>query len=178
LLVGLATVALFVMHGSIYVVLKTEGEFQAKIRGWVNNAIIFFVICYAGLTMVTLIYVPHMVDRFREFPPLFLVGLLTMLAVANIPREITKGREFRAFLSSCACIVGLMALLGIGLYPNLVFAPSNPELSLTIFNASSSQKTLRIMLIMAIIGIPFVLAYTSSIYWVFRGKVRLDSTSY
>jgi len=52
------------------------------------------------------------------------------------------------------------------------------ENSLTIYNASSSQKTLGIMLTIAILGIPFVLAYTISIYWIFRGKVKLDSMSY
>ena len=178
LLVGVTTVALFMMHGAIYVVMKTEGEFQARIRGWINNTIIFFVICYTSLTMVTLIYVPHMVARFKDFPPLMILGLLTMLAVANIPREIAAGRDFRAFLSSCAVIVGLMGLFGIGLFPNFVVSSTDPAYSLTIHNAASSARTLKIMLIIAIIGIPFVLAYTTSIYWIFRGKVKLDSMSY
>jgi cytochrome d ubiquinol oxidase subunit II len=178
LLVGVTTVALFMMHGAIYVVMKTEGEFQARIRGWINNTIIFFVICYTSLTMVTLIYVPHMVARFKDFPPLMILGLLTMLAVANIPREIAGGRDFRAFLSSCAVIVGLMGLFGIGLFPNFVVSNTDPAFSLDIHNAASSARTLKIMLIIAIIGIPFVLAYTTSIYWIFRGKVKLDSMSY
>jgi len=178
LLVGLTTVSLFMMHGVIYVVMKTDGAFQTKIRRWINNTIIFFVICYASLTMVTLVYVPYLVERLREFPALMALGLLTMLAVANIPREIAAGREFRAFLSSSATIAGLMALFGSGMYPNLVISNPDPDLSLTIYNAASSQRTLHIMLIMAIIGIPFVLAYTISIYWIFRGKVKLDSMSY
>jgi cytochrome d ubiquinol oxidase subunit II len=178
LLVGLTTVALFMMHGSIYLVMKTEGEMQGKVRGWINNAIIFFAICYVSLTMVTLIYVPHMVQPFRATPPVLVLAVLTMLAVANIPHEVRRGREFRAFVSSSASIAGLMGLAGVGLYPNLVIARPRPELSLTAYNAASSQRTLEIMLIMAIIGIPFVLAYTLSIYWIFRGKVRLDSTSY
>jgi len=178
LLVGLTTVALFMMHGSIYLVMKTEGEMQEKVRGWINNAIIFFVICYVTLTTVTLIYVPHMVEPFRGMPPLLVLAVLTMLAIANIPHEVRRGREFRAFLSSSASIAGLMGLVGVGLYPNLVIARPLPELSLTAYNAASSQRTLEIMLIMAVIGIPFVLAYTVSIYWIFRGKVRLDSASY
>jgi cytochrome d ubiquinol oxidase subunit II len=107
-----------------------------------------------------------------------ILGLLTMLAVANIPREIHAGRDFRAFLSSSATIVGLMALFGTGLYPNFVISSSDPTYNLNIYNAASSAKTLEIMLIIAIIGVPFVLAYTASIYWVFRGKVKLDSMSY
>jgi len=177
-LVGITTVALFMMHGSIYVVMKTEGELQNKIRSWVNNTIIFFVICYVTTTMYTLIYYPHMVQHFKDTPVLFLVAVLNMLAIANIPREIFHGREFRAFLSSCASIASLLALFAIGLFPNIVLSDPNPANSLTIYNASSSQKTLGIMLTIAILGIPFVLAYTISIYWIFRGKVKLDSMSY
>jgi len=177
-MVGITTVALFMMHGAIYVVMKTEGELQQTIRGWVNNTIIFFAICYVTTTMATLIYYPHMVEHFKAQPIFFIVALLNMLAVANIPREIYHGREFRAFISSCASIAALLTLFAIGLFPNIVLSNPNPEYSLTIYNAASSQKTLGIMLTMAIIGIPFVLAYTISIYWIFRGKVKIDSMSY
>jgi cytochrome d ubiquinol oxidase subunit II len=177
LLTGLTTVALFTMHGSIYLVLKTEGEIQALVRGWVNNAIIFFVVCYATTTMATLLYVPHMGTAIKSHPALFVVPLLTMLAIANIPREIFKGRDGRAFASSCAAVLGLMGLVGVGMFPNLVTA-TDPARNLTIYNAASSDKTLMIMLIIALIGIPLVLSYTLGIYWVFRGKVKLDSMSY
>lgn len=66
----------------------------------------------------------------------------------------------------------------MGMYPNMIYSQPNPEHSLTIYNGSSSARTLKIMLIIAISGVPLVLAYTASIYWIFRGKVRLDSTSY
>jgi len=166
LLVGVTTVALFMMHGAIYTVLKTEGELHDIARRWVKNAIIVFVVCYAVTTLVTLLYLPHMLRYFREYPVLFVVPLVTMLAIANIPREIHHRRDFAAFLSSCAAIVGLMLLVGIGMFPNLVLARPDPSLSLTIFNAASSPKTLKVMLIIAAIGIPLVLAYTTSIYYI------------
>jgi cytochrome d ubiquinol oxidase subunit II len=178
ILVGITTVALFMMHGAIYTVMKTEGELQKKVRSWVNNTIIFFVVSYVSVTMATLVYQPHMTAHFKDFPPAFVLAILNMLAIANIPREIQNKREFRAFLSSCASILALMGLFAIGIFPNLVLSNPNPEFSLNIYNAASSQKTLNIMLIIAIIGIPFVLAYTISIYWVFRGKVKLDASSY
>jgi cytochrome d ubiquinol oxidase subunit II len=178
LLVGVTTVALFMMHGAIYLVLKTEGALHSKARGWVNNAIIFFIICYATTTMATLLYVPHMTATIKAHPILFGIALLDMLAIANIPREIHYGRDFSAFLSSCAAMAALMALFGIGMYPDIVAASNGPANSLTIYNAASSAKTLGIMLEIAIIGVPLVLAYTASIYWVFRGKVRLDRFSY
>jgi cytochrome bd ubiquinol oxidase subunit II len=63
------------------------------------------------------------------------------------------------------------------MFPTLVRA-ADQGLALTIHNASSSPATLAIMLTIALIGIPLVLAYTVSIYWIFRGKVKLDSMSY
>lgn len=178
LIVGVTTVALFMMHGSIYLTMKTEGALQTKVKNWVNNCIKFFVISYVTTTMATLIYYPHMTIHFKTIPWLFFVALLNMLLIANIPREIHNGREFRAFLSSSASIVFLVTLFAIGLFPNLALSNPNPEYSLSIYNAASSQKTLGIILIIAAIGIPFVLAYTISIYWIFRGKVKIDSMSY
>lgn len=178
LLVGITTVALFMMHGAIYLVLKSEGAFHKQVRTWVKNTIIFFGICYTITSMATLLFVPHMVAPIKAHPVLFGISLLNTLAVANIPREIHHGRDFRAFLSSCAAVAALMLLFGVGMYPDLVAASTNPANSLTVYNAASSQETLRIMLVIAIIGVPLVLAYTASIYWVFRGKVRLDRFSY
>jgi cytochrome d ubiquinol oxidase subunit II len=178
LLVGLTTVALFVMHGAIYVVLKTEGDLHLRARQWVRNGIIFFIICYAVTTLFTLLYVPHMTVAIKSHPGLFLVPLVNILAIANIPRAIHLGKDFQAFLSSCAAIVALLALFGIGMFPNLIYSTPNPDLSLTIHNAASSQRTLKIMLIIAGLGIPMVVAYTVSIYWIFRGKVKIESHSY
>lgn len=177
-LVGITTVALFMTHGAIYAAMKTEGELNKKLKGWINGAIIFFVICYATTTMATLIYVPHMADNIKDNPVLFIIPVLNMLAIANIPREIHHGREFRAFLSSCASMALLLALFGIEMYPDLILSNPAAANSLNIYNAASSSKTLTIMLIIAVLGMPLVIAYTSTIYWIFRGKVKLEATSY
>lgn len=178
ILVGITTTALFTMHGAIYLVLKTEGDLQEKVRGWVNPSIIFFVITYISTTAYTLIYVPHMLDNMKEYPALFSVAIINMLAVANIPREIHHKHEFRAFLFSGLSILFLFLLFGIGMFPDLIYSFPNPENSLTIYTAASSQQTLQTMLFMALIGMPLVLTYTTTIFWIFRGKVKLDETSY
>ncbi len=178
LLVGVTTLALFMMHGAIYAVMKTTGSLHDKMRGWVNNTIIFFIISYGVTTMATLLYVPHMAARVRADPWLFSIALVNMLAIANVPREIHRNCDGRAFISSCVAMVALMTLFGLEMFPNLVLSNPAVEHSLTIYNAASSPKTLSIMLNIALIGVPIVLAYTVSIYWIFRGKVRLDSSSY
>ena len=75
-------------------------------------------------------------------------------------------------------MIALMGLFGLEMYPNLVLSSPVLANSLTIHNAASSTKTLGIMFTIALIGVPIVLAYTVSIYWIFRGKVRLDKMSY
>jgi cytochrome d ubiquinol oxidase subunit II len=119
-----------------------------------------------------------MVIHFKEQQLFFLIAILNMLAIANIPREIHHGREFRAFLSSSASIALLLVLFAIGIFPNVVLSNPMPENSLNIYNSASSQKTLSVMLIVAIIGMPFVIAYTTIIYKVYKGKVKLDEMSY
>jgi cytochrome d ubiquinol oxidase subunit II len=178
LLMGATTVALFLMHGAIYLVMKTEDELHDRIRSWVNPLIIGFILLYAVLTLATLLYVEHITQILKEQPFFFFLAILLVLSIANIPREISKNNDFRAFLSSCATMLLLMALFGLGMFPYMVYSDPLPVNSLTAYNGASTQKTLQIMLIIAAIGVPIVLAYTVSIYWIFRGKVKLGPDSY
>lgn len=175
---GITIVALFAMHGTIYLAMKTEGELQDRVRGWIKPFIGIFVCCYIFFNMLTLIFVPHVLDWVRDRWYILFVLLADILAVMNIPREIHRGREFRAFLSSCVAMLLLMATFGLTYYPHMLYSFPNPENSLTIHNSASSPKTLGIMLTVAAIGIPLVLAYTVCIYWIFRGKTKLTSHSY
>ena len=120
--IGVTTVALFMMHGCIYVVLKTEGDLQKQFRRYVNPTIIFFIVCYAVATVATLLFVPHMIHTFREYPWLVIVPLINVLLIANIPREIHRGKDFAAFISSCGTMITLMMVFGIGLFPTHVVA--------------------------------------------------------
>ena len=104
--------------------------------------------------------------------------VVNVLAVANIPRTLHWGKPGQAFASSCVVIASLVMLFGLALFPNLVTASNDAAHSVTVFSAASSPKTLGIMLVIALIGMPFVLAYTGIVYWTFRGKVRLDEHSY
>jgi len=178
LLVGFLTVSLFMMHGSIYLLMKTEGDLHKQVKQWTKYTITAFIGFYGITTLVTLLYVPHMSLAMREEPIFFIMPLLGAFATGNIVREIGAGKNFNAFLSSCLAIIFLMGVFAFNAFPNLVYSTLNPDWSLTVFNAASSEKTLLIMLIIALIGMPLVLTYTASIYWIFRGKVELDETSY
>lgn len=177
-LVGLLTVCFAAMHGAIYLYMKTEAELQQRMRRWIWRGFGAALICYVLATIYTLAVIPDATRNFREHPWSWAVFIVTILAFANVPRTIFRGRPFHAFLSSSFIILGLVFLFSFTLYPNLIVSSLSSAYSLTIFNAASSGKTLRIMAIIALIGMPVVLAYTAAIYWSFRGKVKITEHSY
>ncbi len=178
LAVGLLAVALFAMHGSLYLYLKTEGDYQERIHEWLWRTFGFFLIMYLLVTIMTLVQVPSAVDNFERFPIAWVIVLLNILAIANIPRAIYLGKPLYAFISSGCTIAALIFLLAMALFPALVVDSTEPFSNMTIFNASSSLLTLQIMALIAVLGMPIVLAYTAVIYWTFRGKVELSQLSY
>jgi cytochrome d ubiquinol oxidase subunit II len=177
-LTGLFAVSAFAMHGAIYLYLKTEDALQVHIRDWMWRTFILFLVAYLLLSAWTLIALPDSTANFARHPWLWVVPILNVLAIANVPRAIYQGRPFDAFLSSAAAIAAFTFLFGAALYPNLIVSSEDAANSLTVSRAASSEKTQEIILLIAALGMPFVLAYTGAVYWVFRGKVKITSTSY
>lgn len=178
LLVGLTAVSLLTLHGAIYLIMKTEGDMQKNIIKKMKPLIFLFLFFYAITTASTFIYQPHLLEVFKGNYWLAVIPLATLLLILNIPREIHFKREFRAFLSTSGTIGLMISLVAIGLYPNIVYSEPNAQFSLNIYNAASTESTLTTMLIIACIGAPLVMGYTVLIYWIFRGKVKLDKHSY
>ena len=176
--VGALAVAGAAMHGAIYLYLKTEGELQARIKGWMWGTFAAFAGVYVVVTVLALTWVPHATHNFDRWPAAWIVVGLNVLAVANIPRAIHHGRPGWAFVSSCAVIAALTFMAGMALFPDLAVSSLDPAYSLDIYNGASSDGTLRRMFVIALIGMPLVATYTAIVYWVFRGKVRLDEHSY
>ena len=178
ILIGLLTVSFAALHGAIYLFLKTEHELQKLVHRWMWRSFGLTLVTFMLATIFTLALVPDVVRNFREHPWAWTIVVLMVMAFANIPRAIFLERPFHAFISSSLTIIALVFLFSFSLFPNLVVSSLSPAFSQTIYNASSSQKTLKIMAIIALIGMPFVLAYTTAIYWAFRGKVRITDHSY
>jgi cytochrome d ubiquinol oxidase subunit II len=178
LMVGVTTVALFMTHGAIYLLMKTEGKLYERLKLFLRNGIIFFIVSFSLTTLYTLIYLPHLSDSFKSSPQLFLVPVLAFLCIANIPRLASKSKYRLAFLFSSLTMSLLLILVAIELYPTLLISTIDPANSITIYNAASSEKSLSIMLTIVVIGAPLVLAYTIFVYNTFKGKVVIDETSY
>ena len=178
LLTAVTTLALFTMHGAIYLAMKTEKRQHARLTVMVKNTSRFFGITFITLTMVTLIYIPQMADRFREHPILILVPAVTMLSTINIRRLAEKRKYWQSFLFSGMVSALLLVLVSIGLFPTIVPSTIDPAYDMTVYNSASSFASRKNMLIIAAIGVPIVATYTIFVFWTFRGKVLLDETSY
>ncbi len=177
-LTGLTVLALMTLHGGIYLCLKTEGKLFDKVERLVKNAIIAFIILFSVLSLYSLIYFPHLSDKFKETPYLFIVPLLGILSIANVPRLVTKQKFLTAFIFSSLTFAFLLITVAIELYPQLLFANNKVENSITIYNAASSDKSLGIMLRFVAVGVPLIIGYTYFVYRAFWGKVELDETSH
>ena len=169
LLVGLASVAMFVTHGALWLTIRTAGELRARAWRIAGFAWATFALLVVVITAVAWIGVPDLHRNFGSplpwLAPVALAATLAATALAVIGR-----RASTAFVASSASIASLIAVLGIGLYPNLV-RDLNGGPGLTLANAASSELTLTVMLIVALIGMPLVLAYTAFIYAHFWGPV-------
>ncbi|WP_291911474.1 cytochrome d ubiquinol oxidase subunit II [Chitinophaga sp. CB10] len=178
ILIAFTTLSLFMLHGAIYLVMKTENRLYAKLTVLVNNCSKFFILCFILTSMATLIYVPHMTQAFKHHPELFILPLIAVLTLLNIKRNIDSRKYFTAFLFSCIIMSCLLILFAIGLYPNIIISSTDPANSISIYAAASSNKSLKIMLLIAAIGTPLVISYTVFVFWTFRGKVKLNEMSY
>lgn len=178
LLTGLTVVALFALHGSVYLIMKTTDKLANRLDFISKIAGMFFTICYIGLSAATIVYVPHAAEDFREMPVLFVIPVITLLLLLNERRLLVKQKYWRAFLSSSALTSLLLITIAIGLYPNILLSNIDSANSLTIANSAASYKSLGIILTFVLIGAPLVLIYFLFLFRTFRGKVVLDEMSY
>jgi cytochrome d ubiquinol oxidase subunit II len=178
LLIGLLGLVMFIMHGGAYLALKTDGRLQERAARWGTGAWLLFVILYVVATVSTVTTSGYLFAGKLGNPLLWIFFLLLVVGIVRYPAAVRHRRYGRAFLASASCIAGLIGLAGVSLFPRLVPSSLDPAYSLTIHNASSTERTLLVMLIIALIGMPLVIAYSIWIYRTFRGKVVLTKDSY
>jgi cytochrome bd ubiquinol oxidase subunit II len=177
-LVGFLSISLFSMHGAIYLCMKTEGPLHEQLRKWVSKLVTIFACVYVLISFLTLKYMPHMTDRIVAYPFLTVIPVFAILAFLNVIRLFAKGKDFLAFGSSAAGIALLFITFSIGTFPALIRSNLDSSFSMTIFNSSSSQLTLTTLSVIVVTGVPLIFLYGSIVYKIFRGKVKLNDTSY
>ena len=171
LLCGVLAIAMFVMQGGAWLALKNQGPVRARARAAASFGATAFGVVWIAITVLAL-NMPHLRDL--AFGPASLVAPAVALAALGIFFwALAARRDGLAFAASSLAIAGLLALMGASLYPDVLPAEDAAR-SLTVHNAASSDLTLTVMLVVALIGMPLVLAYTAFVYTRFRGRVTLE----
>jgi cytochrome d ubiquinol oxidase subunit II len=177
LMFGVASVITLAVHGSLYLVLKTEKDLRTRMASVARLGGVLVPVFTAGLAGLSLAGSEPVRQAAAARPLLLALPVLATLSAATIPFLVGR-RAFPAFLASCASIVLTLSFFFASLHPVMVYSLGSPENSLTASNAASSPLTLGIMLVIAGIGLPLVLLYTAWVYRTFRGPVRPDPEGY
>ncbi|GAA1608462.1 cytochrome d ubiquinol oxidase subunit II [Actinoplanes couchii] len=166
LLGGLTTLALFTLHGAVFLALKTDGPMRAEAGRLATRLALAAVPIAAGFLAWTAITDP---DDWGI--ALSVLAALTLLASVQLTRI---RREGWAFTATAATIVLAVAALFTTLFPNVMPSTLDPANSLTVLNASSTPYTLKVMTWVAVLFTPLVLLYQAWTYWVFRKRLKLS----
>ncbi len=170
LLCGLVGLAMFALHGALYLSMKLEGDIVARTRKWAVKAWYAFL----PLFMIAVSYgIKNCIYGIKAIPMVLII--LALIANSLVFMFNKQGKAAAAFLSSCCTIAFVMLAVAGALFPTVVPCTNNPDWSLTVFNSSSSQLTLVSMLVIALIGMPLVLGYTFFIHRVFKDKVKVHN---
>jgi cytochrome d ubiquinol oxidase subunit II len=197
ILIGLISVTMLFMHGSIYVCIKTEDPIQSRTHSLARFFGILFLLLYLVASFWTFKYLngykiisPILLkgasnpllkqviqlkgawgDNFRTMLWVWLAPIFTVLGAIFAIFFVNLKKYSSAFISSAISIFGTVSTVGLGLFPFILPNSLNPSQSLTLWDSSSSQKTLEVMFFSALIFVPIVLIYTSWVYRVLRGKI-------
>ncbi len=163
--IGLLGLAAILMQGATYAMLKTKGDIHKRTKELADKIWISYIVLLAIAVVFSFIFLNSFTQNISGW-----ISLIIVIASLVLLKSFIKSRkEFPAFLMSSLSFIGLWGMAGSYLFPNLVVA-INPANSIAISN-SSSQLTLTVMLIIALIGMPVVIGYTTFVYRVFKGKV-------
>jgi len=170
LLTGALFVLLFVVHGALWMGIKTEGDLSSRTLR-VADTTWYILLITAVAFLVYTAFATHLYDNYLATLPLLIVPLVAVLSLLGIKIFSMQRKYTAAFIASCLTVVMVTFTGVIGLYPNLIPSSIDPNYSLTIFNSSSSVYTLIIMTVVALLFVPVVIAYQIWTYRIFRHKV-------
>jgi cytochrome d ubiquinol oxidase subunit II len=200
LLCGLVSISMLIMHGGIYLAIKTEGAIQTRASRYSRIAALFYILLFAlggfaiayyikGYSIISTVahnepsnplfkqvsmQVGDWLSNYATNPILLIVPVIGFLGAIMTILMSAVNYYKTAWVMSALCIAATIGTVGVSMFPFVLPSITNPNMSLLVWDASSSQLTLFIMLVAAIIFLPIIILYTSWIYYVLRGKVTAD----
>jgi cytochrome d ubiquinol oxidase subunit II len=173
---GLALLALM-MHGGLWVQMKTSGAVNGRAAKLARRAWWGVVALTALVTALTFRIQPQVKNNFATWPVGFIFPVLAVAGIAGVLFELRKGDEPKAFLASCAYLAGMLTSVVFGVYP-MVLPARNPMYSLTLTSAKAADYGLKVGLAWWILGIILAAGYFTYVYRSFAGKVVVDKDSH
>ena len=177
ILVGVLALFALMMHGGIWVQMKTSGEVGARAGKLAERAWWGVVTLTALVTALTFHIQPQVKENFGTWPVGIVFPMLAVAGIAGVLFELRKRDERKAFFASCAYLAGMLTSVVFGVYP-MVLPARNPMYSLTVASAKAADYGLKIGLAWWIIGIILAVGYFTYVYRSFAGKVVVDKDSH
>jgi cytochrome bd ubiquinol oxidase subunit II len=197
LLTGVVSLAMLAMHGGIYLQMRTEGAIQARARAAARWCGIAFIVAFAlaglwqawGIAGYRIVAGPDpgaavtplqktveaiaggWMANYVAYPWMWAAPVLAIGGALSALSLSAVGRAGIAFVLSAAALAGTILTAGFAMFPFVMPSSTQPNASLTAFDAVSSHRTLNLMFVAVVLFLPIVLAYTSWVYRVLRGKV-------
>ncbi len=197
LLAGVVSLTMLTMHGAVLIQMRTEGELYTRARGCVTLFGIIFLAAFSAagiwqaygiegyrvITMADPATVITPLDKqvdvaagawltnFKTYPAMMLAPVSVYLGVLVAILLCRAGRPGTGFIFSGISLTGVILTAGLAMFPFIMPSSTNPDHSLTLYDATSSHRTLMLMFGAVVIFLPIVLAYTSWVYRVMRGKI-------
>lgn len=205
LLCGVVSLSMIIFHGANYLVIRTEGALQKRAQ---NASVIFGIIVIATFALAGF-FVSHMngyvasnlnpngpsnpllksvtiengawLLNFHNYPLTIIAPVLGFLGAVLGILLVSRGKGVLAFIASALSMAGIIATVGIAMFPFLMPSSLDPVSSLTLWDCTSSKHALILMFIVAVIFVPIILLYTSWAYKIMRGKLtakRIEEDSH
>jgi len=171
---GMTMVSVFLLHGANFLTLKLEGKLRDRVREASKKLYIAAAVMVVLLAATTYVYT-DITTKIGIDPGIIPIASVVILLSTIL--FINRKMEGWAFISTGVHIVLTQVAFFTLMFPRVMISSTNPEWSLTISNASSSQYTLTVMSIVALIFVPVVLAYQGWSYYMFRKRISTDKKS-
>jgi cytochrome d ubiquinol oxidase subunit II len=201
ILCGIVSLTMLMMHGAVYLQLRTDGVVQDRAQ---KAALVTGIVCAVSFALAG-IWIAYGIDgyhitsmqdfnvalnplaktvekytgawlgNYHTYPWMILAPIASFAGIALTLMSVRFKNELAAFMFSSIAISGIILTAGFSMFPFIMPSSTDPISSLTIWDATSSKKTLGIMFVVTIIFLPLIMAYTAWVYRVLRGKVTTQS---
>ena len=175
---GVVALVTLTIHGSLYIITKTEGALADRAR-----SVVFVLwpvlVVLTGLSLAATVYVrPAVMDNYRKYPIGLLVPVLVVASLILTLWWTRSHKEKLAFVASSLYITAMLVGAVFALYPLILPASTDPSRSLTIYNSAAGEHGLIVGLVWWLISAVIAVGYFVFIYRMFRGKIRLEGEGY